>query len=189
MAHIALHVLGRGADPSTASESLSRFIQASTGLDYRKVHEVRAAIEVETAGLAAERAKPDDLAALRDACDGMERALPGNEAASTWDFAFHRAIAASTQNDLFVVMIDAISDPLMQIRRMTFGPGGRAHDALESHREILARVVERDASGARRAMLAHLTDVATFWEQHAQTAEPSRWFPDRGDATATRTDS
>jgi DNA-binding transcriptional regulator YhcF (GntR family) len=55
-------VMVAGGDASAAREALSRFIQAATELDYLKVHEVRATIEVQTAGLAAERAGPDDLA-------------------------------------------------------------------------------------------------------------------------------
>jgi GntR family transcriptional repressor for pyruvate dehydrogenase complex len=170
-------VMVAGADASAARESLSRFIQAATELDYLKVHEVRAAIEVQTAGLAAERAGPDDLAALRDTCDAMAESLHDYDAASAWDLAFHRAIATSTHNDLFLVMLDAISDPLIQIRRMTFGPGGRSGEALASHRDILDQVERRDAGGARAAMREHLTDVAKFWTLLAHTAEPSRWFP------------
>src|SRR3989442_2687911 len=51
-------------DSATVSESMSLFMRGSTTLDYPKVHEVRAMLEVEIAGLAAERASREDLAEL-----------------------------------------------------------------------------------------------------------------------------
>src|ERR1044072_4366305 len=53
-----LRVAACGA--ATVSESMSLFMRGRSTLDYPKVHEVRAMLEVEVAGLAAERASRED---------------------------------------------------------------------------------------------------------------------------------
>src|SRR5918992_728341 len=56
---------------SAVSESMSLFLRCRT-IDFEKVHEVRALLEVHIAGLAAERAGTDDIAALRVVHDRMQ---------------------------------------------------------------------------------------------------------------------
>src|SRR5439155_10446564 len=103
-------------DSATVSESMSLFLRGSSTLDYPKVHEVRAVLEVEVAGLAAERATEDDIAKLRAICERMEAAADVEEAALQ-DVEFHRVIAAATHNDLYLLLLDSIGDALVQIRR------------------------------------------------------------------------
>jgi DNA-binding FadR family transcriptional regulator len=131
------------------------------------MHEVRAALEEPIAGFAAERATAEEIEHLREICDYMEVVLDDNEAASQADVQFHEALAASTHNALFEVLLDAAANQLMKIRRDTFVLDGRAAVALAAHREILDRVAARDPAGARRQMHAHLQDVERLWERLA----------------------
>jgi GntR family transcriptional regulator, transcriptional repressor for pyruvate dehydrogenase complex len=161
---------GRGltvaaVDADMVRQSLGLFLRGSPSIDYRRMHEVRAALEEPVAGLASERATPADLERLREVCDRMEAVLYDNEAASQADVEFHRVLAAATHNELFEVLLDAAGDQLMRVRRETFVLDGRAAVALESHRRILDRVVARDAAGARREMHLHLRDVERVWER------------------------
>ena len=148
--------------PSTVSESMSLFLRGST-LDYPKVHEVRAMLEVEMAGLAAQRATDEDIAELRGVCARME-AETDVEAASRHDVEFHRAIARATHNDLHLLLLDSIGDALIEIRRENLA-GGSGPDTLASHREILERIAARDSEGARQAMRAHLENVEEHWRR------------------------
>src|SRR3989442_9857964 len=59
-------------DSSNVSESMSLFLRGSSTLDYPRVHEVRAMLEVEVAGLAADRATDEDIAGMRQICERME---------------------------------------------------------------------------------------------------------------------
>jgi GntR family transcriptional regulator, transcriptional repressor for pyruvate dehydrogenase complex len=160
---------GRGltvaaVDASAVTQSMSLFLHGSDSIDYRRVHEVRAMLEVQIAGLATERATDEELKALADVCDRLERAQDDVEAASREDLAFHRLLARSTHNELFEMLLDAVGAPLVSIRRETFALPGRVAVALQAHRDILAHLVARDVRGARAQMREHLEDVEHVWE-------------------------
>ena len=151
--------------PSTVSESMSLFLRASSTLDYPRVHEVRAMLEVEVAGLAALRATDEDIAEMREICARME-AEEDVEAASLHDVEFHRAIARGTHNELHLLLLDSIGDALLEIRRENLA-GGSGPDTIASHRVILARIAAHDPDGARDAMRAHLENVEQHWRRRA----------------------
>ncbi len=150
-------------DSSTVSESMSLFLRGSSTLDYPKVHEVRAMLEVEVAGLAAERATDEDIAQMREICMRME-AEDDVEAASLHDVEFHRAIARGTHNELHLLLLDSIGEALIEIRRENL-IAGSGPDTIAAHREILERIAARDRDGARRAMRAHLENVEEHWRR------------------------
>ena len=152
-------------DSSAVSEAMRLFLRAST-LDYPRVHEVRAMLEVEIAGLAAERATDADIERMREASERME-AVEDVEAAALSDVEFHRAIARATQNDLHLLLLDSVGDALVQIRRSNLMAGSR-EDAIEAHREILDRIAARDRDGARDAMERHLRNVADHWRRWSE---------------------
>jgi GntR family transcriptional repressor for pyruvate dehydrogenase complex len=155
-------------DSSTVSESMSLFLRGSSTLDYPKVHEVRAMLEVEVAGLAAVRATEEDVAQMRKTCELME-AEEGVDAASVHDVEFHRAIARATHNELHLLLLDSIGDAQIEIRRENLAGGSRA-DTIASHREILDRIAAHDPEGARAAMRAHLENVEQHWRRRREAA-------------------
>jgi GntR family transcriptional repressor for pyruvate dehydrogenase complex len=166
-------------DASTVKESMNWYLRGNGALDYGRVHEVRAMIEVQVAGLAAARATRDEIGDLEAICQEMEAAVDDVDVAARTDVGFHRLLGWATHNDLYVVMLDAIANPLMDIRRRQFGPKGRNRLALASHREILAQVARGDVLGARAAMQSHLEDVERAWEQGL---EGSVGLPQNGEA-------
>jgi GntR family transcriptional regulator, transcriptional repressor for pyruvate dehydrogenase complex len=157
-------------DSATVSESMSLFLRGSNTLDYPKVHEVRAMLEVEVAGLAADRATEADLEELRTISDRLE-AAEDVEATSVHDVEFHRAIARATHNELHLLLLDSIGDALIEIRRENLAGGSRP-DTIALHREILDRITARDPDGARRAMRAHLENVEEHWRRRADKLRP-----------------
>lgn len=166
---------GRGlqvsaVDAQAVRESMALFILGKGEVDYPKVHEVRTMIEVHTAGLAAERASANEIAVLAQICDRMAAGLSDAEVASREDVEFHRVIAGATHNELWLVMLDAIADSLFEIRRATFGPDGRAPQALQDHRRILSCIKRRDTAAAREAMRIHLQAVEDALEKMASTS-------------------
>lgn len=150
-------------DASAVTESMTLFLRGRPHVDYPRIHEVRSALEVQIARLAAARADARDLAALEAACERMERALGDPEAASREDVEFHRALAAATHNELFLLLLDAIGDVMLEIRRATLGIPGRSPGVLKAHRGILARVTDGDERGAAEAMREHLDDSDRAW--------------------------
>jgi GntR family transcriptional repressor for pyruvate dehydrogenase complex len=150
------------ADATTVSASMQHYLRGSA-LEYSQIHEVRVMLEVEIAGLAAERATAADLERLDLAMTSMERAIGNVEAASEDDVQFHRAIAAATHNPMHLILLDSIGPSLLEIRRSTLAARAGAaagEKALASHREIFERIEARDQEGARAAMNAHLESVA-----------------------------
>jgi GntR family transcriptional repressor for pyruvate dehydrogenase complex len=149
-------------DPAAFSESLTLMLRHSDAFDYRHVHEVRAMLEVQMAGVAAVRATADDITSLEAAAGAMEGTSDVDEAAQC-DLEFHRAIANATHNPLYLVLHDAIGEALMDVRRANLSHGG-GEEAATSHRSILARIAAHDRAAAEEAMRSHLEAVEMLWE-------------------------
>jgi GntR family transcriptional regulator, transcriptional repressor for pyruvate dehydrogenase complex len=154
---------------STVRDSLSLYLRTRT-FAYPQVHEIRAILEVEMAGAAAERATPEAIADLTAACERMEEVRSDVETAALADMEFHRMIAKATGNELYLVLLDAIGDALLEIRRSNLARPGVIDETLPVHRRILTRITAGDAEGARAAMKAHLEQVATIWKRNPGAA-------------------
>ena len=153
---------------TTVSESMSLYLRGGT-LDFEKVQEVRALLEVHLAGLAAERASADDVASLRQIHTRMQNETSDFDAAARDDLEFHRRIARATHNELFLLLLDSIGSSLIDIRRSNFASGSIPM-TLNQHQAILERIAAHDPAGARAAMNAHLDSVASFWREHRDQA-------------------
>ncbi len=151
------------------AETMRLFIQTRGGHDvdgpfsYEKVHEVREMLEVRVAGVAAERATPEDLDALRTAFQELADAADSVELSSVKDVEFHRTIAKITHNDMYLIMLDSIRHVLLEVRRETLVKKERRRFVLEFHKRILDAIERGDSDGARRAMSDHLDDSADMW--------------------------
>jgi len=152
-------------DASAVRETMGMYLRVNGELDYGDLHEVRALLEIEIAGDAAERAVVSDLDALEASCAAFAAAKGDVEKVSELDVEFHRLIAQATHNPLFVVLLDSIGDVLLDVRRATMGISGRPQQGLKHHRAILARIRDRDADGARAAMREHLEDSEKAWRR------------------------
>ncbi len=69
-------------DAAAVSESMSLYLRGAS-VDFEKVHEVRALLEVHIAGAAAERATEEDLARLRAVHERMQRRGRGRRGGRT----------------------------------------------------------------------------------------------------------
>jgi DNA-binding FadR family transcriptional regulator len=131
--------------------------------DILAVMELRLGVEIESAGLAAERATRLQLRAILSALNSIEQASAAGRSAVDEDLAFHRAIAEATGNAEFPRFLQFIGRHLIPRRTVSGLPermgGERAYLALiqEEHRRIYQAIDERDARGARDAMRRHLT--------------------------------
>ena len=153
-------------DADTVGESLRNLLR-SADVDYAKVDEVRRAVEVAAAGVAAARVTPDDVARaeaelrrMRDRIDDLEECVQA-------DLGFHRAIADASQNELFSMLLDSLGAPLVEVRRTNLGRGGvaRRRRIIAAHRRILNAVADGDGERARAAMEAHLDEVRRAADQ------------------------
>ncbi len=152
-------------------DSMNRFLRASAFLHpdqfdkaLAMIHEVRTTLETRIARLAADTCTREDLTALKATHEVLVTASTHTEQAEA-DVAFHRAIAVSTHNDLYVVLLDSISDPLTDIRLATLQLPGSGPDPVTGHQEILDAIVARDGPAAEAAMAAHLAESAHALER------------------------
>lgn len=136
--------------------------------------ECRRIVEIEAAGLAAERATDAGLTALRERFDELEAALAvrgaraQEEAYHAADVAFHTTLVELTGNLALLALVRRVDDALLAARYPLARPAYRRTRALPEHRAILDAVVARDADGAREAMRAHLDTVEGYLREHAR---------------------
>ena len=131
--------------------------------DILNVMELRLGVEIESAGIAAERATRPQAKAIGAALEAIERAARAGRSAVDEDLAFHRAIAEATGNAEFPRFLQFIGRHLIPRRTVTGLPermGGReAYLALiqEEHRRIYEAIRDGQPGAAREAMRRHLT--------------------------------
>ena len=127
------------------------------------VLEVRMGIEIEAAGLAALRRSASQEAALQEAWNEFERLLKLGTPTGKTDFAFHRVIAAATNNPFYIEVLDGlgsrtipcdVASPWGTESVLTFEyQAGLQHE----HFQILKAISAQDAEAAREAMRQHLS--------------------------------
>lgn len=128
--------------------------------------EVRRALEVHIAGLAALQAGRAAVTAMELALDEMRRTAhdPTPDAANAADVRFHEALAAASGNQLLAFLIEAMEPSLhasrLQSLRGHLARGGTIDDVIVQHERILGRVRARDPLGATAAMREHLAQTA-----------------------------
>jgi GntR family transcriptional regulator, transcriptional repressor for pyruvate dehydrogenase complex len=156
----------RALTTESAVESMSLLLrQRSRRLDYAQVVEVRRLLEVEIAGLAAERRSDSDIETMEEVLRQAKERLDDPDNFINTDIAFHAALAQATQNELFVVLLDSIADVMVEVRRLGLGVPGTPARALGYHRSILACVRVGDVEGARQAMYRHMDEARDTMRQ------------------------
>ena len=142
------------------AQSLARLLQVGQhDFDHSKILEVRRLLEVEIAGLAAERRSDEDLVALETTLQETARVGDECEAWLRNDIAFHAQLAQATKNELFSLLLDSISDVMVSVRRLGFDVPNASARTLRYHGAILEAVRGGDAARARTAMRDHLDEA------------------------------
>lgn len=150
------------------TESLTVYLRGQQ-LDYGKLMEVRVLIEVANAGLAAERASEEQIAALRTAAAQLQPP-PAVEQAALDDVAFHRAIATATGNEFLEVLLDSIREALITVQLPTLADPEIVDSARRAHERIARQIAAHDADGSRRAMREHLDEARRGMEALLRSA-------------------
>ena len=123
--------------------------------------EIRKILEVEIAGLAAERVEEEDVRAMRVQLERMAASIDAPRGYVDADVEFHTLLAGAARNGVLLTMLEPIVDLLRASRRVSASRRpGSALRALGEHEEILHQVEVGDAEGARRKMSAHLANTA-----------------------------
>ncbi|MER5197202.1 FadR/GntR family transcriptional regulator [Streptomyces sp. NPDC002755] len=127
------------------------------------VYEVRAAVEVHAARLAARRRTPEDVTAIQLALRGRRAASEGDdEAFVDADIAFHAAVVAAAHNpvltDLFAEFVPVLRKGLVDLLTLT-GLRVQEPNTSDGAHEALARAVaDGDPEAAAAVLTAELED-------------------------------
>lgn len=121
-----------------------------------KALEVRRALEAEAAAIAAERATPADLEAIRDRLERMEAVHLRYGEAPAEDWEFHLSIYRATGNPLFLQLVSALHDSLLSFFTNPLDQPGFASRSFPLHRELYEAIAARDPATARARALAIL---------------------------------
>lgn len=144
-----------------ATSTLGDYFSAARDTD---LLELREALEVTAAGLAAERRDEDDVAELRRLLDernrmwSPDRVDPGTErAAIVADLAMHRGVVAASHNAIYLEFYDSLV-PVLQEHLQEF-PVGSATSYECAHIAVIDAVAAGDAPAARAAARELLAEV------------------------------
>jgi GntR family transcriptional repressor for pyruvate dehydrogenase complex len=140
-------------------QSLDRMIRIGQPEGSGFLAEVREILEPEIAALAATRADPQDLAAMREPIAVMDQARKDSDAFIEADLDFHLALAEAAANPLILSLIDSIVGLLREQRMRIFLVEGGPERGQYHHKRILEAIEHHDPVGAREAMKAHLRQV------------------------------
>ena len=127
------------------------------------VLEVRMAIEIEAAALAAQRRTASQEADILAAFSEFDSQITRGEPTGAADFAFHRAIAAATSNPFYVKILDVLGRRTIPRDIVTTLSAGLLHSSdyqqrlQTEHRDIMNAIIDGDATSARDAMRRHLS--------------------------------
>lgn len=124
------------------------------------LNEIRQIVEPAAARLAAGRASPEHVAALRDAFAALRADRGDIEASTEDDVAFHRVILAAAGNELLVRVGALIEAGLRGRDRIAF-----AHDwdtdYLDRHGDVVEAIAAGDGARAEAAMKRLVEDAAS----------------------------
>lgn len=131
----------------------------------RDVLELRQALDVTAAALAARRRDDADVAHLRELLATRNELWRNPEAATgeagreavAADLALHRAIVAASHNEVYLEFYDSLLPAIEHT--INLGPVAASHSYEAEHGELVQAVVDGDVEGAATAARRFLTEL------------------------------
>jgi|DewCreStandDraft_1066081.scaffolds.fasta_scaffold00532_49 GntR family transcriptional repressor for pyruvate dehydrogenase complex len=129
--------------------------------------DVRAAVDVKVAELAAERSTPEDVRHLRRVLEENERTHLADPEVGSLSLAFEAALARVARNPLLARFQRVVHDLWLEAwGGLGIAPATK-HMFHTEHLEVLRRIEARDVRGAAEAMRRHVDRklAETSWQQ------------------------
>ena len=162
-------VNGKGAMVRPVDDSVLRlFFQRAIDIghgSYVELMEIRKALEVQSAGLAAQRRTPRQAESLQRTVAAMQGELANLTAYAELDVEFHLLAAEAAHNHLLYHLISSIRKLLKDVVLAGLSRRDKP-EQLERiqavHAAIAAAIVEGDAAAARQGMTTHFDEAIVF---------------------------
>ncbi len=144
----------------TTANDLGVFLLEMNQTTIGEVLEVRRMIEIQLAGMAAERATPEDIEKMSGALEGANDI----NSMSAGDLAFHRALVDATHNSVASTMYNSVTGSIFKLfkhyptllNRSNSNLRATINLVLQEHKNILEAIKSGDPSAAQEAMKIHL---------------------------------
>jgi DNA-binding GntR family transcriptional regulator len=132
-------------------------VRALSEQDLTELFYVREALEGMAARLAAENATPSEIAEIRELLDDMEavRRRGALDALRQLTGEFHQSVARASHNNRLAQALTALLDNVRKIQTSTLFGEGRAAQALQEHRDLMAAIAAHDGDCAEMLARGH----------------------------------
>ena len=131
--------------------------------DLAAISEVRGNLEIQAAGLAAERATAPDRMVISQLINEIDslKGEPKMEKLIHLDQRIHHNIYAATHNDFLVSTLDQYYAHALRIWFMALDRVSELEDAIIEHRALLQSILDGDKKAAEKAMREHIEGFET----------------------------
>lgn len=129
--------------------------------DINEVFEIRTALDVLAAGLAAERITEEELEQMeRLMVEIGEHIDKGDmEAIITLDSEFHDILYKASRNDRLVGIINNLREQFTRFRSISIAYPGRLKNTLEEHRQLVEAIAQRNSDVAQQLAREHMENA------------------------------
>ena len=146
-------------DSSVVAKSLGMYLhlQGAVRDSEFKIHELRRILEVEIAGLAAERATAAELEQLQQIIERMSAVDHPREQVAMLDLEYHITLAQATHNEMISLVYEPVIEYLRQQLLLAWQRYDRSPEVFNhQHQALYEAVRDHDPARARAAMTTHL---------------------------------
>jgi len=170
--------VGDGTFVCPRTEFLSRpLLWALTGTDHVELHDImeaRMLIEEDLAGLASERALPEEIEAIGRTISAMREAIASGQPIVDIDMAFHLAVAQAAHNVPMRNAVQLLRNLLKHWISLKLTIDSIPGLVLRQHIVIHGAIKARKPAAARKAMYEHLANTARLLARIVEESAPAQ---------------
>lgn len=133
---------------------------AEAETDHPMIWEVREAVEVQAARLAASRRTDADLEAMSRALEMMSQSVEAGGDGLDGDRLFHHAVVSAAHNPLLSQLVGELAEAIDRTSEVSLTLPNRPSKSLKAHHRIREKIEAQDPDGAAEAMRRHVSDSA-----------------------------
>ena len=149
------------------------FMLANTEDMLEHLKEARLMFEVAMARLAATRATKADIERLRLALEAHRASLDDPQRFLDTDLAFHVAIAAASQNPIYVAVSTAMLGWLRRFHVDAVQTRGAEQLTYSEHQKLFELIASHDAEGAEKWLTMHVKRASKKYQRFVQSGRPA----------------
>lgn len=129
--------------------------------DINEVYEIRIALDVLAAGLAAARISSEDFLKLNDYLRKIEECIENNDTDKLveLDVAFHDVLYHASNNKRLVGIISNLREQMTRIRTRSMNYRDRRHETFQEHKKLVAAIADKNIEEAKRIAREHLENA------------------------------